>query len=558
MKSIKEILMFAKTFFLQQKKKIILLLVIAFSTSILSTIQPNIFGKIIDQAVLGNKQELLVLIITLALVLIITTLLSFVSNKLQLKIGSNIEIELKKNVFNSILHLPVEKFSKLEKGQLMNNISEDINVFSNLFTTRFLIMIDFLSLFIMLFILMNINLFLTLILLINLPVSILLFNYYGKKINQSENQLKCFSDKLSTYIQEVFNGFSIIKTNTSESQFLNVYHKKNQNLYEFGIEKNTYSYLADFFSQQCNNILYIIVIGVGIILIGRGNMTIGELVAFSTYSSRLTVMLLNLTKINTEIEEVIVSVNRIKDIQNTLLTINETSHNKIKLSEKIEEIKLCDFSYKYLDDQYILKNINLNMKKNRIYYLIGKNGSGKSTILNVLSGLYFDYEGKFIINNRFDFNQIDPQFYRVKIGYIPQRTEMFSGTVLENITLYNDIPFEKVIQKCKEAGIHDDIMKLTNGYNTDYGAFGVKFSGGQIQKIGIVRAMLKEADIYVCDEISAFLDKESIQHIEKLLYMLSKKHIVIVIDHNEKDFLNKTFIEYKINNDISLIEYQGE
>ena len=101
-------------------------------------------------------------------------------------------------------------------------------------------------------------------------------------------------------------------------------------------------------------------------------------------------------------------------------------------------------------------------------------------------------------------------------------------------------------------------MKLTNGYNTDYGAFGVKFSGGQIQKIGIVRAMLKEADIYVCDEITASLDKESIQHIEKLLYMLSKKHIVIVIDHNEKDFLNKTFIEYKINNDISLIEYQGE
>ena len=121
---------------------------------------------------------------------------------------------------------------------------------------------------------------------------------------------------------------------------------------------------------------------------------------------------------------------------------------------------------------------------------------------------------------------------------------MFSGTILDNITLFNyDITKERVIKVCKTVGIHDDIMNLEMGYNTFYGAEGISLSGGQIQKIGIARVLLKNADVYLCDEIYASLDKESVQNIKNAILQLSKKHIVIVIDHINDNFLSENFCE---------------
>ena len=116
---------------------------------------------------------------------------------------------------------------------------------------------------------------------------------------------------------------------------------------------------------------------------------------------------------------------------------------------------------------------------------------------------------------------------------------MFSGTILDNITLFNyDITKERVIKVCKTVGIHDDIMNLEMGYNTFYGAEGIS-----IQKIGIARVLLKNADVYLCDEIYAALDKESVQNIKNVILQLSKKHIVIVIDHINDNFLSENFCE---------------
>ncbi|MEE0492680.1 ABC transporter ATP-binding protein [Faecalibacillus faecis] len=139
------------------------------------------------------------------------------------------------------------------------------------------------------------------------------------------------------------------------------------------------------------------------------------------------------------------------------------------------------------------------------------------------------------------------------MGYISQRTEMFSGTILDNITLFNcDITKERVIKVCKTVGIHDDIMNLEMGYNTFYGAEGISLSGGQIQKIGIARALLKNADVYLCDEIYASLDKESVQNIKNVILQLSKKHIVIVIDHINDNFLSENLVKIFVNDKLTL------
>ena len=183
MKKIKEIFRFAVPFIKKQKKYLILLMIVAFLSSLISAVEPNIFGCIIDESGKENIDNIKLLIILLIFILLGQSFFTYIANRLQLKIGTSIEIDLKKKVFSSILNMPVEKFNRLEKGQLMNNISDDINMFSNLFTTRLLIIIDILSFFVILTILLNINMNLTLILLINAPIAMVLFKYYGKKVN---------------------------------------------------------------------------------------------------------------------------------------------------------------------------------------------------------------------------------------------------------------------------------------------------------------------------------------------------------------------------------------
>ena len=277
------------------------------------------------------------------------------------------------------------------------------------------------------------------------------------------------------------------------------------------------------------------------------------MVAFSTYSTKLTSLILDLIKINTEIEEAVVSVERIKNIQSVLTQANEKISNATCEKMSIDQINLINFSYGYLNNNDIIENINLQFDKGHIYYLIGKNGSGKSTLINILSGLYTNYTGDFNINKNYNFRNINQKEYREKIGYISQRTEMFSGTILDNITLFNcDITKERVIKVCKTVGIHDDIMNLEMGYNTFYGAEGISLSGGQIQKIGIARALLKNADVYLCDEIYASLDKESVQNIKNVILQLSKKHIVIVIDHINDNFLSENLVKIFVNDKLTL------
>ena len=172
--------------------------------------------------------------------------------------------------------------------------------------------------------------------------------------------------------------------------------------------------------------------------------------------------------------------------------------------------------------------------------IYGRRRIGKSTLINILSGLYTNYTGDFNINKNYNFRNINQKEYREKIGYISQRTEMFSGTILDNITLFNcDITKERVIKVCKTVGIHDDIMNLEMGYNTFYGAEGISLSGGQIQKIGIARALLKNADVYLCD-------------IKNVILQLSKKHIVIVIDHINDNFLSENLVKIFVNDKLTL------
>lgn len=552
MHNIKKIVEFAYPFFKKEKYNIVVFLLLAMIASLLTSVQPILFGLVIDNIVPGNEKKLFELLIGLACLLFFVNVFAYISSRLQVLIGTNIEVSLKKNVFSSLLKLPVETFNKIEKGQMINNIDNDVNTFSNLLTSRFMIIVDIVSVFVMMTILLNINVVLTLLLVISLPISVFIFSYFGKKINKEVQHLKDFSDKLLTYIQEIFIAFPIMKIFNKENTFLQTYHSKNLELYDVAIKKSNLNYTARIFSQLTDNFLYFLVIIVGVYFIFKGQLSVGSLVAFSSYSVSLTATLLSLTRINTEIEEVVVSVDRINDIQNILSNNNESTIIKKESINMIMNIELKNISYSF-DNKTIFSSICCELKRNHLYYLQGKNGSGKTTLLNLISGIFFNYNGDIIINNDLDLRTINLIDFRNSLAYIPQKTDMFTGSIYDNLTMFDEKISKKiVIEKCKSVGLHNDIMHLPNKYETIYGSQGVLLSGGQMQKIGIVRAIIKEHSVYLCDEIYSSLDNDSANMVRNLFFELSKKAIVICIDHNFEG--QEHYKKIKLNNELHLFE----
>lgn len=552
MKNIKKIVKFAYPFFKKEKYKIIVFLSLAMLASLLMSLQPILFGQVIDNIVPSNEKKLYELLIGLACILFFENIFAYISGRLQVLIGTNIEVSLKKNVFSSLLKLPVETFNKIEKGQLINNIDNDVNTFSNLFTSRFMIIVDIASVLLMMIILLNINIVLTLLLVLNVPISVFIFSYFGKKINEKVQHLKNFSDKLLTYIQETFIAFPIMKIFNKENTFLKTYNSKNLELYDIAIKKSNLNYTARVFSQLTDNFLYFLVIIVGIYFVFKGQLSVGSLVAFSSYSVSLTATLLSLTRINAEIEEVVVSVDRINNIQNTLSNNTEAQFIQKESINTIMNIELQNISYSF-DKQMIFSGIYCELKKNHLYYLQGKNGSGKTTLLNLISGIFFNYSGDIIINKDLDLRVINLMDFRNNLAYIPQKTDMFTGSIYDNLTMFDkEISKKVVIEKCKSVGLHNDIMQLPDEYETIYGSQGVLLSGGQMQKIGIVRALIKEHSVYLCDEIYSSLDNNSADLVRNLFFELSKKTIVICIDHNFEG--QEQYKKIKLNDELCLFE----
>jgi len=201
--------------------------------------------------------------------------------------------------------------------------------------------------------------------------------------------------------------------------------------------------------------------------------------------------------------------------------------------EEIEfkrEIKLEHISFAYIENKYILKDINLTIKKGEKVAFVGESGSGKSTLVDIIIGLYRPNSGKIYIDNR-ELNLSNIKSWRKKIGYIPQSIYLFDGTVAQNVAMGGEIDKEKMIRVLKQANIWDFLKEHHQGLDTFVGEGGVKLSGGQKQRVAIARALYFEPEVLVLDEATSALDSETESKIMEEIYRVSQDKTLIIIAH---------------------------
>jgi subfamily B ATP-binding cassette protein HlyB/CyaB len=267
-----------------------------------------------------------------------------------------------------------------------------------------------------------------------------------------------------------------------------------------------------------------------LLVMQHDGFTIGMLVAFQMFASRLSQPMLRLAGLWQEFQQASIAVKRLGDIMDApaepqVLVPGRTVEGK-------GEVRIENLSFRYSPDHpYLYKNLSLTLKPGKLTVLTGPSGSGKSTLAKLLLGFYQPTDGRIEIDGR-DIRHLSANELRQYFGIVPQETYLFSGTIYENLIAANpNAGFDDVVQACKVAEIHEVIEKLPQGYNTAIGEHGVGLSGGQKQRLAIARAVLKRPRILIFDEATSGLDQETVEQFALTINTLKRIATIVFIAH---------------------------
>ncbi|MCR8666327.1 ABC transporter ATP-binding protein/permease [Aestuariibaculum sp. M13] len=485
-------------------------------------------GKITEQII---KSELIEIILYIVGAAIIGAILTFFMRQYIINISRYIEYDLKNEVYAQYQKLSLNFYKKNRTGDLMNRISEDVGRVRMYAGPAIMYSINTITLFIIAIIYMyNEAPLLTMYTVIPLPVLSVAIYKLSKEIHNRSTIVQQYLSKLSTYTQESFSGISVIKAygiepQTSKNFEVLAEESKNKQVNLAKVE-------AWFFPMMILLIgtsnLLVIYIG-GMQYINGRIESLGTIAEFIIYVNMLTWPVATVGWVTSIVQQAEASQKRI----NEFLKIEPEIQNNVENHTEITgDIVFKDVTFTY-DDTNIqaLKGVSFDIKKGETLAILGKTGSGKSTILDLIGRLYDINSGEITINKR-SIEKHNLTDLRDSIGYVPQDAFLFSDTIKNNIKFGKEnASDEEVIEAAKNAQVHKNIVKFNNGYDTVLGERGITLSGGQKQRVSIARAIIKSPKILLFDDCLSAVDTETEEKILKTLNKITKDKTSVIVSH---------------------------
>ena len=476
------------------------------------------------------KEELfwnIVIIISAALV---SGFFTFLMRQTIINVSRYIEFDLKNEIFEHYQKLSLSFYKNNRTGDLMNRISEDVGKVRMYFGPAIMYSINTVSLFVIVISYMvSIAPVLTVYTLLPLPILSVIIYKLSKAINIRSAAVQEILSDLSTFTQESFSGIAVIKSYAIQSKV----NKDFKELTNLSKEKNVdlAKIQAWFFPLMVlligfSNLLVIFIGGKQYI---DGSLEIGVLAEFIIYVNMLTWPVATVGWVTSIIQQAEASQKRINDFLKEVPKITNGAFDEtIKIGTI--EFKNVSFTFKETKIQAV-KNINFKLKPGETLGIIGKTGSGKSTILDLISRLYDVDEGEILIDG-IPIQNYNLAALRSEIGYVPQNPFLFSETIESNIRFgKSDASFEEIEAVAKSSAVSENIERFKEGYKTILGERGVTLSGGQIQRISIARALIKDPKILLFDDCLSAVDADTEEEILKNLNVSSKEKTTLIVSH---------------------------
>lgn len=451
-------------------------------------------------------------------------------------IGNSRKLEyyLRKELFDHLLNLSPNFFNTHKTGDLMSHATNDINAIRMALGFGVIMMIDSLFIIILaLFMMVRItNLKLTAIAVFNLPIIVILTRRFGALIYNRSRDAQNALANLTEITQESFAGVRIIKSFVQEEEVSNNFYQVNQNNFQKNLDLVKVSGSFRPLLQFVFSISLLITIFYAGKEVVYGSISLGSFIAFTSYLGLLNWPTRALGQVINVLQRGTASMDRINILLDEEPEITD-SPTLVDI-EKVEgKIEFENVSFQYPNSNHkALKNINFTLKQGETLAIIGRTGSGKTTIANLLLRLYNLQEGQIYIDD-IEIEKIPLKTLRENIGYVPQDNFLFSDTLHNNIAFAFDqgVSKDRVYKAAKMAEIYDNIISFPEQFETSLGERGVTLSGGQRQRTSIARALIKDSPILILDDSLSAVDTETEENILNNLRSLTKNTTTIIISH---------------------------
>ena len=493
----------------------------------------NIGGSYYLQGILDEyipnqmKSTLGIISIGLIITYILQQIMSFSRDYLLTVLSQRLSIDVILSYIRHIFELPMSFFATRRTGEVISRFTDANSIIDALASTILSLFLDVSILIIVgsVLLVQNTNLFL--LSLISVPIYIIIIFAFMKPFEKMNNDVMQSNSMVSSAIIEDINGIETIKSLTSEETRYQKIDSEFVDYLDKSFKLSKYSILQSSLKQGAQLILNIVILWFGAQIVMTGKISIGQLITFNTLLSYFTNPLENIINLQTKLQSAKVANNRLNEVY---LVESEFKNTQTLTGSQFLAGDICfeDISYKYGFGRDTLNNINLTIKQGDKVSIVGISGSGKTTLAKMIVNFFEPYKGRITINNN-DLKMIDKKVLRQHINYLPQQAYIFSGSILENLTLGANqmISQEDIIKACEIAEIRQDIEQMPMGYQTEL-SDGAGLSGGQKQRIALARALLTKAHVLILDEATSGLDVLTEKKVIENLMAMTDKTIIFV------------------------------
>ncbi|AOT08177.1 type I secretion system permease/ATPase [Pseudoalteromonas luteoviolacea] len=503
----------------------------SFFIQLLALASPIFFQVAIDKVMVHKGMTTLdVLAVGFLAVIIFEVVLGGLRTYLFSHTTNRIDVELGSKLYQHMLALPISYFKSRRVGDTVARLKELDSVREFMTGSSLTVVLDLFFTLVFFSVMFYYAPLLAWIVVGSLPFYCLIALLLGPKLRTTLEKKFQYSAENHAFLVESVNGVETIKSSAVEPQMRSQWNDKLANYVSVSFSatnlNNIYGQLANFITKVTG----LLILYFGAIAVTDGDLTIGQFIAFNILAQRVSAPIMRFANLWQDFQQARISVARLGDILNT--PTEQSSGNKISLPKLNGEICFDHVSFGYTPERpKVLENLCFKVKQGEVIGIVGRSGSGKSSLTKLIQRLYLPQAGRVLVDG-VDTTLINPDWLRQNVGVVLQENFLFNASVRENIALSDPAaPIERIIEVAKLAGAHDFILEMPHAYDTQIGEQGGLLSGGQRQRIAIARALLSDPSVLIFDEATSALDYESEQIIQRNMAKICAGRTVFIIAH---------------------------